>query len=184
MNMVNVNDPFLGGINPLAFLIKETLSTATGGYGEYKYFVLRDLYRSMTLSYALGDYSRDEAVERFKEEVAALGEIDVESNFVVPDPQLEAPAPYTLTPDATPTPDPATSPDPTPTDAPTPNKKRAKGKDTSEKKKSKSSDSSDSDTDIPAIVYVLIGVGGAATIAGVAYAIVLILDNKKKNSQK
>lgn len=184
MNMVNVNDPFLGGINPLAFLIKETLSTATGGYGEYKYFVLRDLYRSMTLSYALGDYSRDEAVENFKEEVAALGEIDVESNFVVPDPQLEAPAPYTLTPDATPTPDPATSPDPTPTDAPTPTKKRAKGKDTSEKKKSKSSDSSDSDTDIPAIVYVLIGVGGAATIAGVAYAIVLILDNKKKNSQK
>jgi hypothetical protein len=178
MNMLNICDPFLGDINPLAFLIKETLSTATGGYGAYLYSGLRDSFRSVSLSYALGDYSRDEAVARFKEEVAELGEIDVESNFVVPDSHLVAPVPYTITPTPTPTPEPTPSPEPTPTDAPTPTKKRTRGKNTSKKK------STSSDDGVPTIVYVLAGAGSVVVIAGTAVAIVLIHNRKKKNSQQ
>ena len=180
MNMLNVSDPFLGNVNPLAFLIKETISPVTGGYGEYKYSSLRDEFRADALSYAFGDMDRDAAVKQFQENAAALGEIDVNSNFVVPDNQLTVPAPIDPVPSTTPTPTPAPTPTPIEDQDPTPTP--AKGNKTKKKKKTGRKIPPKSDDGVPTIVYVLAGVGSAVVIAGTVTTIVLVHKHKKKKS--
>lgn len=184
MNMLNVSDPFLGNAYPHAFLIKETISPVTGGYGSYNYSGLRDAFWSAALSYASGDMDRDAAIKEFQENAADFGEIDVNTNFVVPDNQLTTPEPYDPVPTTTPTPPPtptASAPTPTPKrnkdkdKDPTPT--RARGRDTSKKKKKTSSSS---DEGVPTIVYVLAGVGSAVAIAGTVTTIVLVHKHKKK----
>ena len=152
----------------------------TGGYGEYAYSGLRDEFRSDALSYAFGDMDRDAAVKQFQENAAALGEIDVNSNFVVPDNQLTVPAPIDPVPSTTPTPTPAPTPTPIEDQDPTPTP--AKGNKTKKKKKTGRKIPPKSDDGVPTIVYVLAGVGSAVVIAGTVTTIVLVHKHKKKKS--